>query len=104
MSDLTGIFTCRLKPSVNAEEFERFMHTELLPAYRNLPGCLEANLLRACKNSSADLYISISRWESLEANDAVFGPQGTLPPAYVGVQQRLHDFVSETGWIGYVPC
>ncbi len=104
MAEITGVFTCRLKPGANADAFEQFMRTELLPAYRNLSGCLTANLLHASKGSTPDEYISISLWESIEANDAVFGPDGQLPPAYVAAQDKLYEFVADAKWVGYSPC
>lgn len=102
MSEMIGIFTCNLKHDVQAAEFESFMRLQLLPAYRNLPGCLEANLLRAEKGDAEREYVSISRWESAEANDAAFG--GELPPEYAAAQARLREYVTEARWVGYSAC
>ncbi len=104
MSNLIGVFTCDLRPDVPAAEFEFFMRSQLLPAYRNLPGCLEANLLRMVKGDGERSYASISRWESAEANDAVFEPEGQLSAEYSAAQERLGEFVTEARWVGYTAC
>jgi heme-degrading monooxygenase HmoA len=56
-----------LKPPADEDTLLSFVSSELVPAWRKIPGCLSLNLL-ALRDRSA--YLAVTYWESKEACDA----------------------------------
>ena len=62
----------------NADAYEGFLTGELFPSMRSIPGFLDADVLR-CPNGDEVEFVTLTRFESLEAIRAFAGKEYETP-------------------------
>jgi len=108
MAKFRAIHTVDLKPSVDREEFEKFMIAEFIPETVKLPGCLSVQLLKGYKGDKPGVatakfdYAWISLWESVEANNKAWSKGGKhyTPEGVEKALAKLYTFAAAYWLIG----
>lgn len=75
MAKVLGMHTVELKPGVNEQEFEEFIKTDVLPAYRKVPG-QTVYLLKGDRGERGGKYLMLIELESVERRDHIYPPDG----------------------------
>jgi heme-degrading monooxygenase HmoA len=74
--DMANYVTMRrwgLKPGHTEDELLEFVNTGIVPAWREIAGCLSLNFLRV---HNANAYLAVTYWDSKDASDRWAGAEG----------------------------
>ena len=78
----------------DADAYERFLLEELFPAMRNIPGFVGAEVLRRDSAAGEVAFVTLTRFESLDAVRAFAGDEYEVPvlePPALALLSRYDD-------------
>ena len=78
----------------DADAYERFLLEELFPAMRNIPGFVGAEVLRRDSAAGEVAFVTLTRFESLDAVRAFAGDEYEVPvlePPALALLARYDD-------------
>jgi heme-degrading monooxygenase HmoA len=73
MADYVTIRRWSLKPVSDEADLLAFVNDGIVPAWRDIPGCLSLNFLRVRDHAS---YLAVTYWQSKDDAERWAGPEG----------------------------